>query len=444
MEQDSIEQLYSIYRKHPVICTDTRKITAGSIYFALRGSNFNGNEFVAAALEGGCAFAVTEDPAFSKNKKCLVVEDSLKTLQDLARHHRSLLTIPVIAITGSNGKTTTKELLKSVLSKKFRAFATEGNLNNHIGVPISILSITDENDIAVIEMGANHPGEIAMLCDIARPEYGIITNIGRAHLDGFGGPEGVIKAKSELYQYIEKHSGKIFVNRDNTLLTGLIKSADTYTYGTSGLCNCLGRSVAAHPFISFRWKTNKEEEMLETKEVIQTQLTGLYNLENILCAVCVGSYFGVTTSDINEAIASFVPGNNRSQVIETKRNTVILDAYNANPTSMKAALENFASLEGKEKVVILGDMLELGSYSLQEHQEIVNLLNEKGITHCILVGEHFGAALKGIKTKKNIEFFPSAKEAIKKFKPAASKLKGYKILIKGSRSVKLEDLAALF
>lgn len=443
MEFTSLDTLYTHYRANPVICTDTRKVAKGSVFFALKGSSFNGNQYAAQALENGCAFAVVDDASVIKGKKYFLVADVLQTLQDLARHHRSLLKIPFIGLTGSNGKTTTKELIRTVLGRKFKTFATEGNLNNHIGVPLSVLSIGDDTEVAVIEMGANHQGEIAALCEICCPDYGIITNIGKAHLEGFGGAEGVVKAKSELYQYIEQHSGKIFLNRDNPILTGLIKKADTFTYGTSGLCNILGRPAGNGPFLSFRWKTNTDNAPLEDHEVIQTQLTGKYNLENILAAIAVGTVFGIPAPEMNAGIASYHPSNNRSQLKETERNTLILDAYNANPTSMRAALENLSAMEG-EKMVVLGDMLELGDFSGQEHLEILKLVKEKEFDKCVLVGPAFSQALAGMKNGPTCESYENSAEAQKKLKTRIAKLRSHLILIKGSRGIKLEELSELF
>ncbi|MCC7301271.1 MAG: UDP-N-acetylmuramoyl-tripeptide--D-alanyl-D-alanine ligase [Bacteroidia bacterium] len=443
MEFHPTDQIYAAFRKHAGICTDTRKLIKGGIFFALKGGQFNGNLFAEKALEQGCTLAVVDDPSVVKGKKYFLVEDVLKTLQDLAKFHRSLLKIPFIGLTGSNGKTTTKELIRAVLSRRFKTFATEGNLNNHIGVPLSVLSVTDDSEIAVIEMGANHQGEIAALCEICAPDYGIITNIGKAHLEGFGGPEGVIRAKSELYQYIEQHSGKIFLNRDNPVLTGLIKKADTFTYGTSGLCNILGRQAGNGPLLSVRWKTNNDNAPLEEHSPVQTNLTGIYNLENVLAAIAVGTVFGIPAQEINAGISSYMPGNHRSQVKETDRNTLILDSYNANPTSMRAALENLSGMEG-DKMVVLGDMLELGDHSYKEHAEILHLVREKGFGQCILVGPAFTKAITGMKDAPSCDAFENTSEAQTKMKSKLSKLRRHLVLIKGSRGIKLEDLESLF
>ncbi len=441
----TIDSIYAAFRANPLICTDTRKLLPRSIFFALKGDNFNGNTFAAKAIEAGCAYAVVDDPEYAAGKKYFLVENVLSTLQELARMHRSLLKIPFIGLTGSNGKTTTKELIRCVLSRRFKTFATEGNLNNHIGVPISVLSVSDEIEVAVIEMGANHQGEIALLCEICRPEYGIITNIGKAHLEGFGGPAGVIKAKSELYQYIEKNSGKIFVNRDNTILTGLIKKADTFTYGTSGLCHILGKSVPSEPFLKLRWKTNTDNETLEQKEVVETQLTGTYNIENVLAAIAVGTWFSIPASEINAGLREYKPSNSRSQVIDTGRNTLIMDAYNANPTSMRAAIENFAALESPDKLIVLGDMLELGDHADSEHKEILDLIREKKFARCILVGPIFSKVNQSLKDKGALcETFDSSTTAQQKLKSQLSKLKKHTVLIKGSRGIKLEELSNLF
>lgn len=443
MSYASLESIYAAFREKPILCTDTRRIQKGSMFFALKGESFNGNDFAEQALAGGCSCAVVDDANVVKGKKYFLVENVLQTLQDLAKLHRSLLKIPFIGLTGSNGKTTTKELIRTVLSKRFKIFATEGNLNNHIGVPISVLSVTDETEVAVIEMGANHQGEIAMLCEICRPEYGIITNIGKAHLEGFGGPEGVIRAKGELYQYIEQHSGKIILNRDNSILTGLVKKAETFTYGTSGLCHILGRVAGPGPLLQFRWKKNTDNIPLDEQEPVSTRLTGKYNLENVLAAVAVGTLFGLPAAEINDGISNYEPVNNRSQVKETSRNTLILDSYNANPTSMKAAIENLTSMEG-EKMVVLGDMLELGDYSEKEHEEILKILRDSPIDQCVLVGPAFSKALSGMKEKPDCVSFMDSQEAEKKLKSKVSKLRKHLILIKGSRGIKLENLSELF
>jgi UDP-N-acetylmuramoyl-tripeptide--D-alanyl-D-alanine ligase len=434
----SVEDIYELYRQHPLVCTDTRKLAKDSIFFALKGGNFNGNEFAEKALQAGCAYAVVDEEKYATGKQCILVENALRALQQLARYHRSLLTIPVIGITGSNGKTTTKELIRAVLSRKYKTLATEGNLNNHIGVPLTLLSITDDTEVAVIEMGANHIGEIAELCEIAQPGFGIITNIGKAHLDGFGSPEGVIKAKSELFQYLGRNSGRAFVNADNALLMNLSKSLDVNLYGTGNICHITGKMEEHNGHIRFWWKSRKDAEPLDAKEKVDTHLIGRYNFENVLAAVCIGNYFNVSAADINEAVKSYVPSNNRSQIVKKGTNTLILDAYNANPTSMSAAIENFSETSAENKMLILGDMLELGAHAADEHKNIIDLLKEKKFEQVVLVGPVFAKTYKGSKFKT----FTETEEAAKFLKK--QKLKNTHVLIKGSRGIKLETVAEAF
>jgi UDP-N-acetylmuramoyl-tripeptide--D-alanyl-D-alanine ligase len=430
-----VEDIYEIYKQHPLVCTDTRKLVKDSIFFALKGDNFNGNTFAEKAIKAGCAFAVVDEPKYAEGPQYLLVDDALRMLQKLAKYHRSLLTIPVIGITGSNGKTTTKELIRAVLGRKYRAQATEGNLNNHIGVPLTILAITDDTEIAVVEMGANHLGEIAALCEIAQPGFGVITNIGKAHLDGFGSPEGVVKAKSELFQYLGKNSGRAFVNADNALLMNLSKSLDVCLYGTGNICHVTGKMEEHNGHIRFWWKSRKDAEPLDQKPKVDTKLIGKYNFENVLAAVCIGNYFNVSAIDINEAVRSYVPANNRSQVVKKGTNTLILDAYNANPTSMTAAIENFSETKAENKLLILGDMLELGAHAVDEHKIIIELLREKKFEQVILVGPVFSKTCKGSKFKT----FEETEEAVKFVKK--QKVKNTHVLIKGSRGIKLETIA---
>jgi UDP-N-acetylmuramoyl-tripeptide--D-alanyl-D-alanine ligase len=433
----STEQLYSIFLEHPIVCTDTRTITPGSIFFALKGENFNGNKFAKQALESGCAYAVIDEEEYWENDRVLLVKDVLSALQDLARHHRAKLNIPVIGITGSNGKTTTKELISTVLSRKYRTYATKGNLNNHIGVPLTILSISKDQEMAVVEMGANHIGEIAMLCTISQPTHGIITNIGKAHLEGFGSPQGVIKAKNELYQHIHAHGGTLFVNRDNPLLTDLSKDAEKYTYGTSADADITGEYIGVNPFVLLRWRSQLDPNPLNVKETVETQIIGKYNFENLLAAACIGYYFEVSEEEINAALKSYAPSNNRSQVMKKGTNTVLLDAYNANPTSMAAAIDNFAELKGENKLLILGDMLELGNETAKEHQHITDLLRQKKLSNAVLVGDHFSKV-----NDTGAKLFGSADEALEWLK--AQRIENTIILIKGSRGVKLEKLVEAF
>jgi UDP-N-acetylmuramoyl-tripeptide--D-alanyl-D-alanine ligase len=419
-----IQELYTLFLKHPIVCTDTRDIQPGAIFFALKGANFNGNQFAEQALQAGCSLVVIDEVEFKKDDHYFLVEDVLTALQQLANHHRKQLKIPVIAITGTNGKTTSKELLNAVLSEKYKVLATKGNLNNHIGVPLTLLNINNDHEIAIIEMGANHQGEIAMLCTIAEPDYGMITNIGKAHLEGFGGPEGVIKAKNELYQFIKQRQGKLFVNGDNELLKKLSEGIDRVTFGTSENVNFAGIFVESNPFVKLKYNNT----------IISTQLVGKYNFENILAAACIGSYFKVSEQQIKTGLEKYVPSNNRSQVMQTKNNLLLLDAYNANPSSMNAAIENFAQMDQPNKMVILGDMLELGDESAKEHTAIVNLLKQKNITNVLLVGNYFMEAGKIL----NAQTFANSAEVLDHLKQHP--VKNTTILIKGSRGIKLEKV----
>ncbi len=353
----------------------------------------------------------------------------MQTLQDLANYHRKTFTIPFLGITGSNGKTTSKELINAVLSKKFNTLATEGNLNNHIGVPLTLLKITNEHEFAIIEMGANHQGEIDMLCKIAEPDYGVITNIGKAHLEGFGGIEGVKKGKSELYKYIASKSGKIFLHGDDEILQDLSVGNDKITYGTKKLYDVVGKINASSEQVEFAWKTRYTAPDLAKTPFIKTHLIGVYNYHNLLCAACIGNYFKIAEEAINDALANYKPTNNRSQLEHTANNKLILDYYNANPTSMRAAIENFANIEARNKMLILGDMLELGEDAKKEHQQIVELLHEKKLDHYFLVGPIFSSVT-------NDKTFKNSEDAALFL--AGEKVKEKTILIKGSRGIKLE------
>lgn len=427
----TIEELYSLYVKHPQISTDSRSILPGSLFFALKGPSFDGNSFAEQALVMGAAYAVVDNPAFQINERCLLVEDSLLALQQLANHHRHNLKIPVLAITGSNGKTTTKELVRAVLSKRYKTLATKGNLNNHIGIPLTLLSITDDIEFAVIEMGANHRQEIEMYCKIAEPHYGLITNVGKAHLEGFGGFQGVKKGKGELYAWIASHAKTIFLNGDNPHLVEMAKENKVQyvvLYGTQEHYDCHGDLVTDSPALEVKWKQG------DASGHIQSQMIGAYNFENILSAVCIGNYFGVQAGDIDDAIAAYVPDNSRSQVVKKGSNTVILDAYNANPTSMEAALRNFAALPSTHKVICIGDMAELGEESDSEHGRIVEMLKSIPAEQVILVGKNFGIYSGQIKCV-HFETSESAAAWVKEH-PFSNK----KILIKGSRSTRMEKI----
>ena len=424
--QISIEELYSFFLKNGTISTDSRQITPGSLFFALKGDNFDGNKYAPAAIQAGAAYAVIDDEAYDGSHTFLV-EDVLEALQQLALMHRRKFQIPVLAITGSNGKTTTKELVTAVLNQQFNVTATKGNLNNHIGVPITLLGMTDETQIAIIEMGANHQGEIEQLCRIAEPTHGMITNIGRAHLGGFGGYEGVIKAKSELYAWLRTTGGEAFVNAGNPLLMELSSGMKRVLYGTREGIHTLGETRENKSTLMLDWIS--EKDIIN----IQTHLAGIYNFENVMAAICVGTFFNVPSGKIKSAITSYVPSNSRSQVIKTVRNSIILDAYNANPTSMQAAIANLRQTDALHKMVILGDMLELGDESHAEHETIVNMVDESGFENVILVGPDFKNVARGRFTS-----FTTSAEAFEWL--IKQQLKGYTILVKGSRGIKMEKV----
>lgn len=425
----NIEQLYSIYGQHRSIQTDTRKLKANDIFFALKGGNFNGNEFAARALEMGAAFAVVDEAAyFTVPDRMMLVEDALTALQQLALHHRKQLNIPVLAITGTNGKTTTKELVSTALSAGLKTYATVGNLNNHIGVPLTILSILPDVEIAVIEMGANHQKEIAAYCEIALPTHGIITNIGKAHLEGFGGEEGVKKAKGELYDFLRASNGTVFVCNDYSYLPEMAKGIPhIITYGSSE-ADYVGEAITDSAFLAVEVRGSSQVGF------IQTQLVGAYNFPNVMAAVAVASHFNVPETAIAPAIAGYIPSNNRSQVIQQGSNTIIMDAYNANPSSMKAAIENFAGIQANKKVLLLGAMMELGTDSVKEHQELVNLLERTHWEAVVLVGGDFK------KVTHPYIFLENAAEAGKWLQQ--QQYQDTHILIKGSRSTGMEKVLA--
>jgi UDP-N-acetylmuramoyl-tripeptide--D-alanyl-D-alanine ligase len=425
---NSIEQIYSIYKKFPQISTDSRNIKPNSIFFAIKGDNFDGNSFAAQALESGAKYAVVDNPDFCLNDNCILVENTITALQQLALLHRKTLKIPILGITGSNGKTTTKELLFSVVSKKFKTLATTGNLNNHIGVPLTVLSIKPDHEFAIIEMGANHVGEIGELCSIAQPDFGIITNIGKAHLEGFGGPEGVIKTKNDLYLSIKQNNGTVFVNHNNDLLMQLSNEIKRFTYGNNKEADYYGDVTLNNPFleISFTYKNDTYN--------IKSKIFGAFNFENIMAAVSVGLYFEINPNLIISAIEEYIPSNNRSQLVKTQKNTIILDAYNANPTSMKNSIENFVNQSFDKKVLILGDMLELGEYSGEEHKNIINLIKNLKLYKTILVGNEFYKQ----KSNENIDYFINLEDVISFLKQLD--INNAHILLKGSRKIGLEKL----
>ncbi|HEY0899716.1 MAG TPA: UDP-N-acetylmuramoyl-tripeptide--D-alanyl-D-alanine ligase [Sphingobacteriaceae bacterium] len=429
----TVEKLYDLFKQHPVICTDTRKITSGCLFFALKGENFDANQFAESAIGAGAAYAIIDNESYQKDDRFLLVEDVLKALQDLATFHRSQLNIPFIGITGTNGKTTTKELVNSVLSQHYRTYATQGNLNNHIGVPLTVLSITPDIEVAIIEMGANHQKEISFLCQIAQPGYGLITNVGKAHLEGFGGFEGVKIAKGELYQYLSNTNGTVFINHDNSHLLEMsaehgVKKAVYYGTGEDNFLT--GQLINQSP-LQLRW--NKGQE---TQSEVTAHLTGTYNFENILAAITLGSFFNLSVDEINAGISSYVPTNNRSQIKKTLSNTVICDYYNANPSSMAMALENLIGTSAENKGFILGDMFELGQESESEHRQVLEKASNLKSARKIYVGKEFYAV-----KNDDGEFYETvtqAQEAIK-----AKPFGNATILVKGSRGMKLETLMDL-
>ncbi|TDG38032.1 UDP-N-acetylmuramoyl-tripeptide--D-alanyl-D-alanine ligase [Pedobacter changchengzhani] len=427
----AIEELYNYYLGNSQISTDTRNITPGCIFFALKGDNFNANEFAVQAIEKGASYSIVDEVAHSINERCLLVDDVLTTLQDLARHHRMQLNIPVVGLTGSNGKTTSKELINAVLSERFKTFATFGNLNNHIGVPLSILAIKSDVEIAVIEMGANHQKEIEFLCSIVQPTHGIITNVGMAHLEGFGGFEGVKKGKAELYAYLKVANGYVFINRDNAFLMEMCASKHLNKliyYGSENGNTIKGTLKTSDPFIEIDW-TNHEESTS-----VKTNLTGSYNFENILSAICIGDFFDLSPAEINCGLANYVPKNNRSQLTKTEHNTVICDFYNANPSSMSAAIDNISVLTADKKIVILGDMFELGDESEAQHRLIAMQAVKSDPEKIILIGNSFYL----FKDDFNAIFFKTPAEAVTYLQQ--NPIKDHLILLKGSRGMKLENL----
>lgn len=421
-----IKDIYSLFLQNPSICTDTRKINKGDIFFALKGESFNGNKFADKAIKEGCSFAIIDEEEYKTSEKHIIVKNVLTCLQELASYHRDQIKIPIIGITGTNGKTTTKELIRSVLQTKFNTYATEGNFNNHIGVPLSLLSINSKHEIAVIEMGANHQHEIAELANIAKPNFGIITNIGKAHLEGFGSFENLKNTKKELYDYIDAHKGLLFVNSDNDILSDMSSNIRKFTYG-SNKADSKAKYTQASPFLVM--------ELISPKGLlyVKTKLIGGYNYENALAAASIGRYFKIDDLEIKKALETYTPSNNRSQLKKTKRNTLILDAYNANPTSMKASILNFKEIKDKNKAIILGDMLELGDESNKEHQLIIKLLKDNSLGKIYLVGPIFFKQDCSSYVKK----FEKTEELIKFLK--GEPLDNHTILIKGSRGIKLED-----
>lgn len=430
-----ISELYKIFTAHPIVTTDSRDCPEGSIFFALKGASFDGNKFAATALEKGCAYAVVDEKEYATDKRCILVDDCLHTLQQLARCHRRALGTRIIGITGTNGKTTTKELTAAVLGEKYNVLYTQGNFNNDIGVPKTLLRLTREHEIAVVEMGASHPGDIKTLVEIVEPDYAIITNVGRAHLQGFGSFEGVISTKGELYDFMRmRKSGCVFIDNENEHLKGIANGLELVKYGCSDAEGLFvnGRIVECEPMLHFAWR-HADGNWNEVK----THLIGAYNVTNMLAAATIGLYFGVTPEQINHALETYTPSNNRSQLEVTADNRLIVDAYNANPTSMAAALTNFEAMHDGHKMAIIGDMKELGSVSHEEHQKIVDQLKTMHLEQVWLVGQEF----EHCDTPDTFRLFENVnevKEAIKAGKPT-----GQYILIKGSNGTRLFELPEL-
>jgi UDP-N-acetylmuramoyl-tripeptide--D-alanyl-D-alanine ligase len=423
-----IQNLYNIFLTSKGVGTDTRKIEPGTIFFALKGASFNGNKYAKDALAAGAIHAVIDEEVPGMDKNYTLVPDVLDALQKLANYHRRQLNIPVLAITGSNGKTTTKELIYSVLKKKYKTTATKGNLNNHIGIALTLLAIPKDTEFAIVEMGANHQKEIEGYCKFAEPTHGIITNIGKAHLEGFGGAEGVKKGKGELFEYLLANKGVAFINSANEVIRSIAKfSNPVYYYGEKDFYHC--QYLDASPFIKFK---------AENEEIVQTHLIGKYNFENIAAALCIGKYFDVPASDANQAVASYIPENNRSQIVQKRSNEIILDAYNANPSSMKAAVENFMQIKKDKKIIILGDMFELGNESRKEHEYLGKLISGFPIENIVLCG-------KDMKYAKDFchhaSYFSEKKELEQWVKD--QKFENFEILIKGSRGMGLETIVEL-
>ena len=421
----TIPELYKIFQEHPSVQTDTRKLNPGDIFFALKGPSFNGNEFAKKAIDSGAAYAVIDEAAYALDEKTILVDDALDTLQQLALHHRRQFDIPFIAITGSNGKTTTKELIHAVLSTTYKTYTTEGNFNNHIGVPLTLLRIQEDAEMAVIEMGANHLEEIASYCRIALPTHGLITNCGKAHLEGFGSEAGVRKGKGELYDHLRAHKGTAFLMKDYDYLAEMSRGIPSlFSYGTAG-ADVTGNVVSSDPYLEVRFSNG----MANT---ISTRLVGSYNLPNVLAAVATGIYFEVDPDRIKKAIESYTPTNSRSQLLEKGSNKIILDAYNANPSSMKAAIENFSMHAADQKILVLGAMAELGADSVEEHRKIVEEISRHQWKEVLLVGGDF------LKTSHGFRSFDNPSSAGEWLHSQG--LQEAYLLVKGSRSMQMEKI----
>lgn len=445
-----IKELYKLYQQHPCITTDSRDCPKDSIFLALKGSSFNGNDYAVSALEKGCSYAIIDEEPRELEKlgkrgelgKLILVDDCLQTYKDLAREHRRQFDIPVIGITGTNGKTTTKELIRAVLSECYNVMATEGNFNNDVGVPKTLFRLNEEHDIAVVEMGASHPGDIKTLVETAEPTCGLITNVGRAHLLGFGSFEGVCKTKGELYDFFRAHECPVFINRDNEHLMKMTDGlADIYYYGQSDNTDILihGEVISCAPFLKFRWREQDHDAGYTSEWMeVQTHLIGAYNLDNMLAAITIGYVNNIPFEQINHALENYVPSNNRSQMTVTEHNHLVVDAYNANPTSMKAAIDNFKLMEVSPKMVIIGKMGELGDVSEEEHQKVVDMLADAHFDKVWLVGDEYAATNRSALTAQLFHDVEEVKAAIANEQP-----QGYYILIKGSNSNKLFELPNL-
>lgn len=428
----TIQELHTLFLKSTGVTTDTRNCPPESIFFALKGDNFNGNDYAQLALDSGCSYAIVDELRGVKSERVILVDNCLETLQQLAKYHRLHLQTPIIAITGTNGKTTTKELLNTVIGSKYKCLATKGNLNNHIGVPLTLLQLTQDHQYGIIEMGANHIGEIELLCEIAQPNFGLITNVGKAHLEGFGSFEGVKTAKGELYRFIEKHNGLLFINIDNVHLMGMKQNANAFYYSnesTKGFVHC--SSYEVNPYLELKFKIGTDTNEYSLK----SNIIGSYNLENILAAITIGTYIKIDTDTIVDSIEKYIPSNNRSQLSKSSKNTILIDCYNANPSSMDVAIKNFIEIKNQNKTLILGEMRELGENSIMEHVNLISLIKSSGITSVFLVGNEF---LKTDYSFDTIKHFSTSEELLKQL--TENPLENRLILLKGSRGNRLELL----
>ena len=428
-----IAELYKLYTEHPVVTTDSRDCPKGSIFFALKGESFDGNKFALSALEKGCAYAVVDEAEYATDRRCLLVDDVLTTFKELAREHRRHFTLPVVGITGTNGKTTTKELVSSVLGEKYKVMFTQGNFNNDVGVPKTLFRLQPDDEIAVVEMGASHPGDIKKLVEYVEPTCGMITNVGRAHLQGFGSFEGVKKTKGELYDFLADNDGLVFINADNEHLMEMAAERHIdrmVCYGNDEQCDVWGEVVSCAPFLKFRWRTEAQDW-----HEVQTHLIGSYNIDNMLAAISIGLHFDVNPQQVDHALENYLPSNNRSQLDVTEKNHLVVDAYNANPSSMAAAIENFRLMDVPSKMAILGQMGELGAVSHEEHLKVVAQLQAAGLSNVWLVGKEFADIDCPYRKFNDVE---EVKAAIREEQPA-----NHYILIKGSNSVKLYELPEL-